>query len=49
MAFILVAMSMIIIGALLVLETIDWDAGGPILAGLVAGVVMYLFPSPKQQ
>jgi hypothetical protein len=49
MAFILVAMAVVIIGVLLALKTIAWDAGGPILAGLVAGAVMYLFPSPAQQ
>ena len=48
MAFILVAMAVIIIGVLLILGTIAWEAGGPILAGLVSGAVMYLFPSPSQ-
>jgi len=49
MAFILVAMAVVIIGVLMALETIGWDAGGPILAALVSGAVMYLFPSPRQQ
>jgi len=49
MAFILVAMAVAIIGVLMALEIIGWDAGGPVLAGLVAGAVMYLFPSPSQK
>lgn len=49
MAFILVALAVVIIGVLLALETIGWDAGGPVLAGLVTGAVMYLFPSPSQK
>lgn len=49
MAFIIVVVAVVIIGVLLALETIAWDAGGPVLAGLVAGAVMYLFPSPSQK
>jgi len=48
MAFVLVAIAVVIIGVLLALKTIAWEAGGPILAGLVSGAVMYLFPSPSQ-
>ena len=39
----------LVVGVLMALETIGWDAGGPILAALVSGAVFYLFPSPGQQ